>query len=298
MSSADVSAVREYLLSLQDSVCAGLEQLDGEAVFQRDELPGERGGLARPRVLERGPVLERAGVMFSHTSGASLPRTASARRPELEGASFEAVSVSLITHPRNPYAPTSHANVRFFCASPEEGDPIWWFGGGFDLTPYYGFEEDCRHWHGTARAAVGPELHPQLKRNCDEYFFLRHRAEPRGIGGVFFDDWAEGGFDSSFALMRAVGDAYLEAYRPILERRRDTPYGDRERNWQLHRRGRYVEFNLVQDRGTLFGLQAGGRTESILASMPPEVRWSYEVSPEAGSPEAELLERWLVPTDW
>lgn len=298
--SVDVQPVREWLLGFQDRVCAMLEAEDGEARFREDRLEGERGGLARPRVLEGGPVLERAGVMFSHTVGASMPRAATVRRPELAGRAFEAVSVSLITHPRNPYAPTSHANVRCFVAHAPSADeePVWWFGGGFDLTPYYGFEEDAREWHGFAREATGEELYGKLKPWCDEYFFLKHRGEPRGIGGVFYDDWTEGGFEACFDLMQRVGDGYIAGYQPILARRKDTPHGDRERQWQLYRRGRYVEFNLVQDRGTLFGLQAGGRTESILASMPPLVRWEYDHHPEPGTPEAELMEHYLTPRDW
>ncbi len=301
MDRPDVSAVRSYLLELQDRVCAALEQADGEACFDRRELPGERGGHARPRVLSDGPVIEQAAVNFSHTVGADLPAAASVRHPELAGASYEAVSVSLIVHPRNPYAPTSHANVRLFAAEPPEAEPVWWFGGGFDLTPYYGFEEDAVHWHRTAREACAPhggDVHARLKAACDAYFVLPHRDEARGIGGVFFDDWTEGGFDASFALLRAIGDAYLAAYLPILERRRDTTYGERERAFQLYRRGRYVEFNLVYDRGTRFGLQAGGRTESILASLPPAAHWRYDWQPEPGSPEAKLYTDFLPPRDW
>ena len=293
--------VRDYLTTLQDRICARFEAYEPRARFRRDELEDDRGGLSRPRVLEGGEVLERAGVMFSHTLGDALPAAATARRPDLAGRRYEAVSVSLITHPANPYAPTSHMNVRYFGAHADGEEPIWWFGGGFDLTPYYGFDEDAVHWHATARDALAPfgaETYARFKAQCDEYFFLRHRGEPRGIGGVFFDDWAEGGFERAFALMRAVGDHYLPAYAPILERRKDTPYGERERAWQLYRRGRYVEFNLIQDRGTLFGLQAGGRVESILASMPPEVSWRYDLVPEPGSAEARLVERYLVPRDW
>jgi len=236
--------------------------------------------------------------MFSHTVGEDMPAAATKRRPELAGRSYEAVSVSLITHPRNPYAPTSHMNIRCFLATKEGEEPVWWFGGGFDLTPYYGFEEDCVSWHRAARDAVGAELYPKLKRDCDEYFFLSHRGEPRGIGGVFFDDWNDGTFAEGFELMKAVGEGYLAAYPLILERRKDTPYSDREREWQLVRRGRYVEFNLLQDRGTLFGLQAGGRVECILGSMPPEVRWRYGFIPDPESPEAALGEHFLVPKDW
>lgn len=297
----DVQPVRDYLMSLQDEICAAFEEADGSAVFQRDELAGERGGLSRPRVLEGGDLLERAGVMFSHTKGPEMPKAATVRRPELAGRRFEAVSVSLITHPRNPYVPTSHMNVRVFIAEKDGEEPVWWFGGGFDLTPYYGFDDDCAHWHRTARDALAPSgdgVYERMKTWCDEYFVLHHRKEPRGIGGVFFDDWQEGGFDACFATMRAVGDAYLRAYLPIVERRRETPYGDRERDWQTWRRGRYVEFNLVWDRGTLFGLQAGARAESLLASMPPVVTWRYDHHPEPGTPEAALFDRYLVPRDW
>lgn len=298
----DVEAVRKCLLELQDRICAALETLDGEARFRRDEIGREQGGSSRPRVLEGGRHVEKAAVNFSHTVGAKLPPAATERRPELAGRSFEAVSVSLIVHPRNPYAPTSHANTRLFVARGAAGAPdVWWFGGGFDLTPIYGFDEDCVHWHRVARdlcAPFGAELYPRFKRDCDTYFFLPHRREPRGIGGLFYDDFDELGFERSFALHRAVGDGYLTAYLPILERRVATPYGDRERSFQLLRRGRYVEFNLVHDRGTKFGLQAGTRTESVLASLPPLVRWEYEHRAEPGSPEARLLEHFLVPRDW
>ena len=303
----DAARVLEQLTDLQDRICAVLEEQDGEAKFSRDELPGERGGLARPRVLADGPVIEKAAVNLSHTRGASLPPAATARRPELAGRSFEAVSISLIVHPRNPYAPTSHANTRFFIARKEGADPVWWFGGGFDLTPYYGFDEDCVHFHRAARRAgevLGGDTYERHKRECDEYFTNHHRkdsegrGEPRGIGGIFYDDLNTPDFGTCFAYHSAVGDGFIEAYLPLLERRKNTPYDDRERDWQLHRRGRYVEFNLVHDRGTLFGLQSGGRIESILASMPPLVKWSYRYTPEADTPEAELLERYLVPRDW
>jgi coproporphyrinogen III oxidase len=252
-------------------------------------------------VLTGGPHIEQAAVNFSHTAGAALPAAASVRHPELAGAAYEAVSVSLIVHPRNPYAPTSHCNVRCFAASPAEGEPVWWFGGGFDLTPYYGFQEDAIHWHRTARdlcAPHGASVHARLKEACDAYFVLPHRGEARGIGGLFFDDWSEGGFDASFALLRSVGDGYLDAYLPILERRKSTPFGERERDFQLYRRGRYVEFNLAYDRGTRFGLQAGGRIESILASLPPVVHWRYDWQPEPGTPEAALYTDFLPPRDW
>ncbi len=295
-----IEPVRAHLLELQDSICAELEGIDG-GKFQREELPGERGGLARPRVLAGGDVIEKAAVHFSHTRGSSLPPAATARKPELTGRGFEAVSVSLIVHPRNPIAPTSHANVRFFLAEKEGEAPVWWFGGGFDLTPFYGFEEDCVHWHQVAKNAcdsVDSSLYPRFKKNCDEYFWIRHRNEPRGVGGLFYDDFSELGFERSFALHRAVGEAFTGAYVPILEKRRNEPFGEREREFQLYRRGRYVEFNLVYDRGTLFGLQSGGRIESILASMPPLVAWEYDYRPEPGSREAELTERFLVPRDW
>jgi coproporphyrinogen III oxidase len=251
--------------------------------------------------LNDGVVFESAGINFSHVQGSSLPASATAHRPELAGRSFQAMGVSLVIHPLNPYVPTSHANVRFFIAEKAGADPVWWFGGGFDLTPYYAFEQDVRHWHSVAKQACDPfgaDVYHRYKQWCDEYFFLKHRNEPRGVGGLFFDDLNEWGFENSFAFMQSVGDHYLNAYQPIVSRRKDTPYGDRERDFQLYRRGRYVEFNLVYDRGTLFGLQTGGRTESILMSMPPLVKWRYNWQPEAGTPEAELYEKYLVPTDW
>lgn len=297
----DTREIQDYLGGLQEKITAALEAVDGEQRFEALELEGERGGSARPRVLSYGPVIERAAVNYSHTRGDALPGAATARRPELAGRAFEAVSVSLIVHPRNPYAPTTHANFRFFQAT-RPGEPaVWWFGGGFDLTPYYGFEEDAVHWHRTAlRAceAVGEKVYPQLKRNCDEYFYIPHRAEPRGIGGLFFDDLNQDGFERCFALTRSIGDHFLPAYLPILELRKDLPYGERERDFQLYRRGRYVEFNLVYDRGTRFGLQAGGRIESILASLPPLVTWKYDWKPEPGSPEARLYSDFLRPRDW
>ena len=294
----DISPVHAFLTGLQDRICAALEAVDGGAKFHEDALQTPGGGLSRPLILEEGAALERAGVMFSHTVGEDMPAAATERRPELAGRSYEAVSISLITHPLNPFAPTSHMNVRCFLATREGGEPVWWFGGGFDLSPCYGFEEDCVAWHQAARDAVGAERYAELKRACDEYFHLRHRDEARGIGGVFFDDWSEGSFEEGFELMRAVGEGYLAAYLPILERRKDTPYTAREREWQLVRRGRYVEFNLLQDRGTLFGLQAGGRVECILASMPPVASWRYDHTPSPESPEAILGERFLVPQDW
>ncbi len=297
----DTAQIREELLDLQDRICAALELEDGEAQFQRDVFERPGGGLSRAHVLENGPVLERAAVNFSHTVGKDLPPAATARRPELAGRAFEAVSVSLITHPRNPYAPTSHANFRFFIATHSSEDPVWWFGGGFDMTPYYGFEEDAVHWHRTAESACSPFAsvdHAALKTACDEYFFLNHREEARGIGGIFFDDWNTGDFKESHAFWLSTAEHYLPAYLPILARRKDTPYGERERDFQLYRRGRYVEFNLVQDRGTHFGLQSKARIESVLASMPPNVSWRYDWSPEPGSPEAKLYSDFLPPRDW
>jgi coproporphyrinogen III oxidase len=297
----DIGAVRTYLLDLQDRICAAFESADGLARFREDAWERPGGGGGRTRVMAAGALFEQGGINFSHVFGTNLPPSATAHRPELAGRAFQAMGVSLVMHPRNPYVPTSHANVRFFIAEREGEPPVWWFGGGFDLTPYYGFEEDAVHWHRTAREACapfGPEVYPRLKRWCDDYFFLRHRGEPRGIGGLFFDDENAGGFAQAFALMRSVGDHYLPAYLPIIERRRGTPHGERERAFQKYRRGRYVEFNLVYDRGTLFGLQSGGRTESILMSLPPEVSWRYDWHPEPGSPEAELYERFLVARDW
>ncbi len=298
---ASVSPVRAHLEDFQDAVCAAVESADGEARFRRDEIEREGGGHSRPRVLEGGAVVERAAVNFSHTLGIRLPPAATERRPEMTGGSYEAVSTSLIVHPRNPYAPTSHANFRFFLASKEGVEPVWWFGGGFDLTPYYGFDEDVVHWHETARTACAPfgdDLYARCKQTCDEYFFLPHRGEPRGVGGLFFDDYDEGGFEQAFAFVRSASDAFLDAYVPLLESRKAMPFGERERQWQLYRRGRYVEFNLVYDRGTRFGLEAGARTESLLASMPPLVRWEYDYSPEAGSEEERLMTHFLKPQDW
>ncbi|MFL6235688.1 MAG: oxygen-dependent coproporphyrinogen oxidase [Thermoanaerobaculia bacterium] len=298
---ADIAAVRAYLLDLQDRICAAVEAEDGVSRFAEDSWERPEGGGGRSRVLSEGAVFEQAGVGFSHVFGPGLPASATAQRPDLAGRSFQALGVSLVFHPRNPYAPTTHMNVRFFLAEKEGAGPVWWFGGGFDLTPYYGFEEDAVHFHRTARAACepfGPEVYLRYKKWCDEYFFLRHRGEPRGIGGLFFDDLHEWGFDRCFEFQRAVGDHLLPAYLPILRRRKDTPYGERERDFQLYRRGRYVEFNLVWDRGTLFGLQSGGRTESILMSLPPLVRWRYGWTPEPGTPEARLYEDFLRPRDW
>jgi coproporphyrinogen III oxidase len=301
MTDIAIDAVKAYLLGLQDDICTQLEQEDGEGRFVEDSWDREEGGGGRSRVLTEGAVIEKGGVNFSHVFGSALPGSATAARPELAGRSFQAMGVSLVIHPRNPYVPTSHANVRFFIAEKEGKPPVWWFGGGFDLTPYYGFEEDVRHWHGVARDACAPfgeHLYPAWKKWCDEYFFLRHRNEPRGVGGLFFDDLNAPGFEQSFAMMQSVGNAYLNAYRPIMARRKDTAWGERERQFQLYRRGRYVEFNLVYDRGTLFGLQSGGRTESILMSLPPLVRWDYDWQPEPGTPEAALYEQFLCHREW
>lgn len=325
------TAVRNYLLDLQDRIVKSLEAFDGKP-FRTDAWERSGGGGGITRVIEDGHFFERGGVNFSHVMGKGLPPSATAHRPDLAGAGFEAMGVSLVLHPRNPYCPTVHMNVRYFVAHPQgqadegprfaatprpnsramaqglsggarpdAGAPTWWFGGGMDLTPYYAFEEDARHFHRTCQRAVapfGPELYPRFKAWCDKYFFLKHRNEARGVGGLFFDDFNEGDFQHSFGMMASVGDAFLDAYLPIIERRRDTPYGERERDFQAYRRGRYVEFNLVYDRGTLFGLQSGGRTESILMSMPPVVNWRYDWHPQPGSPEAELYERFLPAKDW
>ncbi|WP_339898913.1 oxygen-dependent coproporphyrinogen oxidase [uncultured Gilvimarinus sp.] len=299
-SAPDKHAVKQYLLQLQDEICAGLADIDG-GQFEQDEWVRAEGGGGRSRVLADGAVIEKGGVNFSHVHGTQMPASATAHRPELAGRSFEAMGVSLVIHPRNPYAPTSHANVRFFIAEKPGEAPVWWFGGGYDLTPYYGFVDDCKHWHQTARNACAPfgdDVYPRFKAWCDDYFYLKHRNEARGVGGLFFDDVNELGFSDSFALMQAVGNSYLPAYAPILSRRKDTSFGERERQFQLYRRGRYVEFNLVYDRGTLFGLQTGGRTESILMSLPPLVRWDYDWQPEPQSAEARLTEEFLPPRDW
>jgi len=289
-----VQEVRDYLVNLQQAIVSRFEALDGNS-FITDEWKRAEGGGGVTRIIEEGNLLERGGVGFSHVTGTKLPPSASAHRPEIAGRPWEAMGVSLVFHPRNPYVPTVHMNVRFFSA----GD-VWWFGGGMDLTPYYPFEEDCAHFHRVQREALAPfkGLHARFKKQCDDYFFLKHRNEPRGIGGTFFDDFSEGGFEASFAVMRAVGDAFLPAYLPIVERRRAMAYGERERDFQAYRRGRYVEFNLVWDRGTLFGLQSGGRAESILMSLPPVVKWRYDWKPEAGTPEAHLMEVLMHPRDW
>ncbi len=301
MPALDPTAVKEYLLDLQDRICAALEAEDGAGRFVEDRWQRPQGGGGRSRVLAEGGVIEQGGINFSHVRGEDLPASATAHRPELAGRGFQAMGVSLVIHPRNPYVPTSHANVRFFVADKPGEAPVWWFGGGFDLTPYYPFEEDVVRWHRSARGACAPfgaEVYPRFKRWCDEYFFIKHRDEPRGVGGLFFDDLNEWGFERCFELVRRVGDCYLTAYLPIVQRRRGLPYGERERDFQLYRRGRYVEFNLLYDRGTLFGLQSGGRTESILMSLPPLVRWRYNWRPEPGSPEARLYEEFLRPREW
>lgn len=301
MSLPTIAAVKTFLLALQDRLCEQLALADGSAGFHEDRWEREEGGGGRSRVLTNGAVFEQAGVNFSHVSGATLPASATAHRPELAGRSFQAMGVSLVVHPLNPYIPTSHANVRFFIAEKPGEEPVWWFGGGFDLTPFYGFEEDAVHWHRTAQqlcAPFGEEVYPKYKRWCDDYFFIKHRNEARGIGGLFFDDLNTPDFDACFAFTRAVGEGFLDAYLPIVAKRKSLPWGESQRQFQLYRRSRYVEFNLVWDRGTLFGLQTGGRTESILMSMPPLVRWEYNYQPEAGSPEAALYRDFLPVRDW
>ncbi len=296
----DITLVKDYLLGLQDSICSTAERADGEAKFFEDDWRREQGGGGRTRVLTEGRVFEQAGVNFSHVFGDQLPAAATAQRPELAGRNFQAVGVSLVLHPNNPYAPTSHANVRFFIAEKEGHEPVWWFGGGYDLTPYYPFEEDVAAWHQSARAAClpfGEDVYPRYKKWCDEYFYLKHRDECRGVGGLFYDDLNEWGFEQSFAFMRSIGDSYAGAYFPIVQRRKDMEYGERQRDFQLYRRGRYVEFNLVFDRGTLFGLQSGGRTESILMSLPPLVKWRYNWKPEADSEEQRIYD-FIKPRDW
>ncbi len=301
MSLPTIAAVKSFLLALQDKICEQLTQADGGADFKEDRWTREEGGGGRSRVLTNGAVFEQAGVNFSHVSGATLPASATAHRPELAGRSFQAMGVSLVIHPLSPYIPTSHANVRFFIAEKPGEEPVWWFGGGFDLTPFYGFTEDAVHWHRTALqlcAPFGDDVYPKYKKWCDDYFFIKHRNEARGIGGLFFDDLNTPDFESCFAFTQAVGEGFLEAYLPIVERRKALPWGDHQRQFQLYRRGRYVEFNLVWDRGTLFGLQTGGRTESILMSMPPLVRWEYNFQPATDSPEAALYRDFLPVRDW
>lgn len=300
MDKPHLQAVKQFLLALQERICQQLSSIDG-AVFQEDNWQRQEGGGGRSRVLRNGCVFEQAGVNFSHIQGASMPASATAHRPELAGRSFEAMGVSLVIHPNNPHVPTSHANVRFFIAEKPGADPVWWFGGGLDLTPYYGVEEDAVHWHRTARdlcLPFGEEVYPRYKKWCDDYFFIKHRNEQRGIGGLFFDDLNAPDFMTSFSFMQAVGNGFLDAYLPIVERRKETPFDEQQRNFQLYRRGRYVEFNLVWDRGTLFGLQTGGRTESILMSMPPLVRWEYDYQPAEGSREAALYSDFLPVKEW
>ena len=297
----DLPAVEQYLKGLQRSICDELSAIDGAASVEMESWDRPEGGGGISRVLAEGDVFEKGGVNFSYVEGGKMPGSATQHRPELAGRSFKAMGVSLVMHPRNPYAPTSHANVRCFVAEKEGEAPVWWMGGGFDLTPYYGREEDVIHWHQTAKNACDPfgdDVHAKYKKWCDDYFYLPHRAEPRGVGGLFYDDLNEWGFEKSFDFMQSVGDSFLKAYVPIVLNNKDRDYGERERQWQLYRRGRYVEFNLVFDRGTLFGLQSNGRTEAILMSLPPLVRWDYGVTPEPGTPEAELLDYYLKPKDW
>ncbi len=299
--SLNKQAVLDYLMQLQDDICSQLSAVDGIGKFEEDSWVREEGGGGRSRVLANGGFIEKGGVNFSHIKGGAMPASATAQRPELSGRSYEAMGVSVVIHPNNPYVPTSHANVRFFIAEKEGEEPVWWFGGGYDMTPYYGYDEDCVHWHQTAKSACdnfGPNVYEEYKAWCDEYFYIKHRKEPRGIGGLFFDDLNAWGFDKSFAFIQAIGNSFCDAYIPIFEKRKNIFFGDTEKQFQLYRRGRYVEFNLVLDRGTLFGLQSGGRTESILMSLPPLVRWDYNWQPEEGSKEARLYDHFLVPKDW
>ena len=301
MSDVDIEAVESYLRALQLRICSSLEDLDGRARFHHDRWDRPGGGGGESRVLKDGAVFEQAGVGFSHVFGDEMPPSATKRRPELVGKRFQAMGVSLVLHPENPYVPTTHANFRFFSTEIDDGEPVWWFGGGFDLTPYYPFNDDVLHWHRTAKTACEPfgdDVYEKYKQWCDEYFYLQHRDETRGVGGLFFDDLNEPGFDKSFEFTQSVGDRFLPAYLPIVKARRKHKYGERQREFQLYRRGRYVEFNLIYDRGTLFGLQSGGRTESILMSLPPRVRWEYDWKPEPGSPEADLYENYLRPRNW
>ncbi|MBV1885355.1 MAG: oxygen-dependent coproporphyrinogen oxidase [Gammaproteobacteria bacterium] len=296
-----VKKVKEYLLDLQKQICESLEIEDCSRKFEYDTWQREEGGGGRSSVIEGGAVIEKGGVNFSHVYGENLPPSASAHRPELAGRSFQALGVSLVIHPHNPLVPTSHMNVRLFFAEKEGCEPVWWFGGGYDLTPYYPFSEDCIHWHQTAKNACDPfgeEYYPRFKKWCDEYFYLKHRNESRGVGGLFYDDFSELSFEKCFEFMKSVGDSYLKAYLPILQKRKNETYSEAQKQFQLYRRGRYVEFNLVHDRGTLFGLQSGGRTESILMSLPPMVTWKYNWQPEPGSDEALLTEQFLIPQNW
>ena len=297
-----IEQVKKYLVNLQESICSDLESLDGGAVFEKDHWTKKDGnGSGITSVICDGNVFEKGGVNFSIVEGNKIPNSATVLRPELEGRKYTALGVSLVLHPHNPYVPTVHSNVRFFVAEEPEKDPVWWFGGGFDLTPFYGFDEDAVHWHTTAKKAClpfGEKVYSQYKKWCDDYFYLEHRNEQRGIGGLFFDDLNEGGFDRCFEFMKSVGDHFTEAYLPIVVKRKDTSYGKKERDFQLYRRGRYVEFNLIYDRGTLFGLQSGGRTESILISMPPKVKWSYQFQVEKDSQEGKLYKHYLKPKEW
>ena len=300
-SELSLNNVKQYLLSLQDHICSALEAEETGATFKEESWEYHGGGGGRARVLEGGKLLEKAGVNFSHVRGDKLPASATARRPELEGRSFQAMGVSLVIHPDNPFVPTSHANVRLLVAEKEGEEPVWWFGGGYDLTPYYGFEEDCIHWHQIAKQACEPfgeEVYPRYKKWCDDYFFIKHRNEPRGIGGLFYDDLNEWPFETCFEFMQSVGNSFTDAYLPIVQRRKLHEFTPEQKHFQQYRRGRYVEFNLVYDRGTFFGLQSGGRTESILMSMPPQVRWDYNWSPESGTEEARLYNEFLTPRDW
>lgn len=298
---AEIQLVKDYLLQLQETICHALTTMDGASKFICDHWERAQGGSGCTHAMSDGEVIEKAGVNFSHVFGEQLPNAATRQRPELVGAPFAAVGLSIIIHPRNPYAPTTHFNLRFFVSEKEKNKPIWWFGGGFDLTPYYGFSEDCAYWHRTAKKACAPfgdDLYPRFKKEADDYFYLKHRREHRGVGGLFFDDLQLENFAASFNFARSIGEHFLLAYLPILERRKNQPYGAQQRDFQRYRRGRYVEFNLVQDRGTLFGLEWGGRTESILISLPPEVTWRYDWQPSAGTEEAHLYEMFLVPRDW
>ena len=297
----NIEPIKDYLLQLQEDITRALMEMDDPLELIEDEWQRKEGGGGCSRVMRNGNIFEQAGINFSHVYGAALPPSATAQRPQLAGRSFQALGDSLVIHPSNPYVPTTHMNVRFFIAEKKDEDPVWWFGGGFDLTPYYGFEEDAQHWHQTAFDACekfGKDVYPRFKKWCDDYFYIKHRQEPRGIGGLFFDDLNEWGLEKCFAFMQSVGGHFLKAYLPIVKKRKDIPFGERERNFQLYRRGRYAEFNLVYDRGTLFGLQSGGRTESILMSLPPLVKWQYNWQPDTGTPEAELYEKFLVPKDW
>jgi len=301
MAAVDIQPVVKFMQQLQDRICSALEAVDGQATFKQDSWEKPSGGGGRSRVMTEGAVFEKGGVNFSHVQGDNMPGSATAHRPELAGRSYQAVGVSLVMHPHNPYVPTSHANVRFFIAEKEGEEPIWWFGGGFDLPPCYGYEQDCQEWHQGSKAICdrfGSDLYPKYKDWCDRYFYLKHRDEQRGIGGLFFDDLNQPGFEQSFVFVKAIGEGYQDLYVPLVERRKDTPYGEAEKRFQRYRRGRYVEFNLVFDRGTLFGLQSGGRTESILMSLPPEVRWEYDYQPQPGSEEARLTDYFLQPRDW